>query len=93
MLNENDKQLVEQYQQIKDKIAKIDSDRIKAETELELKNKQLESIVQELNFLGVTDLDNLDNIVEERREAFSKELNELKEKLDNVQWFKKPSNF
>ena len=85
MLNENDKQLVEQYQQIKDKIAKIDSDRIKAETELELKNKQLESIVQELNFLGVTDLDNLDNIVEERREAFSKELNELKEKLDNVQ--------
>lgn len=77
--------LVREYQAIKDKITKIESDKIKTQTELDLKNKELESIKEELKNLGIVDLDNLDRIVEERKAEFEKVLNELKEKLVDVQ--------
>lgn len=86
MLNENNQdELVKEYQSIKDKIAKIESDKIKTQTELDLKNKELESIKEELKELGITDLDNLDKIVEERKAEFTNTLNQLKEKLVDVQ--------
>lgn len=86
MLNENNQdELVKEYQSIKDKIAKIESDKIKTQTELDLKNKELESIKEELKGLGITDLDNLDKIVEERKAEFTNTLNQLKEKLVDVQ--------
>ena len=48
--------LVKEYQTIKDRIAKIESDRIKTQTELDLKDKELEGIKEELKELGITDL-------------------------------------
>lgn len=77
--------LVKEYQTIKDRIAKIESDRIKTQTELDLKDKELEGIKEELKELGITDLENIDKIVEERKAEFEKVLNELKEKLVDVQ--------
>lgn len=77
--------LVKEYQTIKDRIAKIESDRIKTQTELDLKDKELEGIKEELKELGITDLENIDKIVEERKAEFEKVLNELKEKLIDVQ--------
>ena len=85
MLEGSNNDLVKEYQEIKDKIAKIKADKIKTETELDLKNKELESIKEELKNLGITDLDNIDKVVEERKAAFESALNELKVKLDNVQ--------
>lgn len=79
--------LVKEYQTIKDRIAKIESDRIKTQTELDLKDKELEGIKEELKELGITDLENIDKIVEERKAEFEKVLNELKEKLIDVQWY------
>ncbi len=77
--------LVKEYQTIKDRIAKIESDRIKTQTELDLKDKELEGIKEELKELGITDLENIDKIVEERKAEFEKVLNDLKEKLVDVQ--------
>lgn len=77
--------LVKEYQTIKDRIAKIESDRIKTQTELDLKDKELEGIKEELKELGITDLENIDKIVKERKAEFEKVLNELKEKLVDVQ--------
>lgn len=79
--------LVKEYQTIKDRIAKIESDRIKTQTELDLKDKELEGIKEELKELGITDLENIDKIVEERKAEFEKVLNDLKEKLVDVQWY------
>ena len=81
----NENELVKEYQQIKDRISKIKADKIKTETELDLKNKELEGIKEELKSLGIIDLDNVSAVVEEKKAAFEKALNELKVKLDNVQ--------
>lgn len=79
-----DSQLIKEYQEIKDKILKIEADKIKAQTELELKETELANVINQLSELGIKDLDNLDKIVDEKKQAFELKLKELKEVLDNV---------
>lgn len=79
-----DSQLIKEYQEIKDKILKIEADKIKAQTELELKETELTNVINQLSELGIKDLDNLDKIVDEKKQAFELKLKELKEVLDNV---------
>lgn len=85
MLEGNNDELVKRYQTIKDQITKIESDRIKTQTELDLKNKDLEAVVVELKELGITDLDNVDKIVEDKRKEFESTLSSLEAKLVDVQ--------
>ncbi len=82
---DNHEELIKEYQSIKDKVAKIESDKIKTQTELDLKEKELASVVEELKSLGITDLDNVDKVVEERRNRFEEELKSLGDKLVDVQ--------
>lgn len=79
-----DSQLIKEYQEIKDKILKIEADKIKAQTELELKETELANVINQLSELGIKDLDNLDKIIDEKKQAFELKLKELKEVLDNV---------
>ena len=65
-----DSQLIKEYQEIKDKILKIEADKIKAQTELELKETELTNVINQLSELGIKDLDNLDKIVDEKKQAF-----------------------
>lgn len=85
VLGVNNDALVKEYQNIKDRIAKVESDKIKAETELDLESKKLEGIKDELQELNITDLEHIDQIVEDRRLKFEDALKSLKEQLDNVQ--------
>lgn len=85
VLGVNNDALVKEYQNIKDRIAKVESDKIKAETELDLESKKLEGIKDELQELNITDLEHIDQIVEDRRLEFEDALKSLKEQLDNVQ--------
>lgn len=85
VLGVNNDALVKEYQNIKDRIAKVESDKIKAETELDLESKKLEGIKDELQELNITDLEHIDQIVEGRRLEFEDALKSLKEQLDNVQ--------
>lgn len=79
-----DNQLIKEYQEIKNKVSQIEADKIKAQTELELKETDLTNVINQLAELGIKDLDNLDKIVEEKKQAFESKLKELKEVLDNV---------
>lgn len=77
-------QLIKDYQDIKNRIAKLEADKIKAQTELDLKSKELSNIIDQLKELGINDLDKIEEVVEEKRKAFEDQLTALKEKLDNV---------
>lgn len=76
--------IVQEYQLIKEKIVKLEADKIKTATELEIKEKEIASIEAQLNELGITDLENLDKIVEDKKIEFETQLLQLKEQLDNV---------
>ena len=85
--------LVKEYQSIKDRISKLEADKIKTKAELDLKEKELTSVIERLAELGITDLSKVDEIVEERRKEFESQLNGLKEKLDGIQGSQNSSNF
>lgn len=79
-----DEQLIQEYQKIKDRVSKIEEDKIKTSTELDIKKQELDNIVKQLEELGITDLTQIDKIVDEKREKFENTLKTLKEQLDNV---------
>lgn len=85
--------LVREYQSIKDRISKLEADKIKTKAELDIKEKELTSVVEKLAELGITDLSKVDEIVENKKKEFESQLNELKEKLDGVQGSQNSSNF
>lgn len=85
--------LVREYQSIKDRISKLEADKIKTKAELDLKEKELTSVIERLAELGITDLSKVDEIVENKKKEFESQLNELKEKLDGVQGSQNSSNF
>lgn len=80
-----DETLVKEYQEIKDRISKLEAEKIKTKAELDMKEKELTSVVEKLNELGITDLSKVDEIVEDKKKEFESQLNDLKEKLDGVQ--------
>ena len=80
----NNDQLVKEYQEAKNRVNQLEAMKLKAETELDLKNKELSNVIEQLKSLGITDLDKIDEIVEEKKKAFEDNLKELKGKLDNV---------
>lgn len=88
-----DETLVKEYQGIKDRISKLEADKIKTKTELEMKEQELTSVVEKLAELGITDLSKVDEIVETKKTEFENQLKDLKEKLDGVQGSQNPSNF
>lgn len=88
----DNEKLVKEYQGIKDRISKLEAEKIKTKTELDMKEKELTSVVERLNELGITDLSKVDEIVEEKRKEFESQLNELKEKLDGIQGPQNSSN-
>lgn len=75
---------IKEYQEVKNKISQLETEKVKAQTELDLKETELSNIINQLKDLEITDLDNLDKIVEEKKQAFESKLKELKEVLDNV---------
>lgn len=85
--------LVREYQNIKDKISKLEADKIEAKTRLELKEKELTSITEQLAELGITDLSKLNEIVDSKKKEFESQLITLKEKLDGIQGSQNSSNF
>lgn len=88
-----DETLIKEYQNIKDRLAKLEAEAIKTKTELDLKEKELTSVIEKLNEYGITDLSKVDEIVENKRNEFDTQLKELKEKLDGIQGSQNPSNF
>ena len=82
MLNQDD--LVKQYQDIRNKIDEIEKEKIKTKTALDLKEKELVELESKLKELGIDNLDNLDEIVENKKKEFESVLNKLKEQLDGI---------
>lgn len=79
-----DEQLVKEYQNIKDMVSKLEEDKIKTSTELNIKKQELINITEQLKELGITDLTQIDKIVDEKKQEFEDTLKSLKEQLDNV---------
>ena len=76
--------LVARYNSIKKRQQDLENQKISINTSLEIKNKDLESVKSRLQDLGVTDFDNLDVFVQEKREALNKSLSDLEAKLNAV---------
>ena len=76
--------LVARYNSIKKRQQDLENQKISINTSLEIKNKDLESVKSRLQDLGVTDFDNLDAFVQEKREALNKSLSDLEAKLNAV---------
>lgn len=80
----NQDELVKEYQSIKNKIDEIEKEKIKTKTTLDIKEKELEELTNKLKELGITDLDKLSEIVDNKKKEFEDTLIKLKEKLDGI---------
>lgn len=78
-----DNQLVIKFQNIKAAKIKCDTEKVKAQTELDLKKKELANIVEQFKELGI-DPENAENAIQEKTREFEKALNEAQEVLNNV---------
>lgn len=76
-------ELVSRYNNIKKKQQDFENKKIQINTSIGIKEKELETIKEKLVELGVTDFDNLDSFIQEKREAFDKALQELEKDLIN----------
>lgn len=79
-----DENLVKEYQSIKDRVSELEANKIKTKTELELTEKELTDVTEQLKAYGIEDLSKLDEIVSNKKEEFQTQLSKLKEQLDNV---------
>lgn len=76
-------ELISRYNTIKRKQQDFENKKIQINTSIGIKEKELETIKGKLTELGVTDFDNLDSFIQEKREAFDKALQELEKDLIN----------
>lgn len=76
-------ELVSRYNNIKKKQQDFENKKIQINTSIGIKEKELETIKEKLVELGVTDFNNLDSFIQEKREAFDKALQELEKDLIN----------
>lgn len=77
-------ELISRYNTIKRKQQDFENKKIQINTSIGIKEKELETIKGKLTELGVTDFDNLDAFIQEKRDKFNSELQELEGKLDGT---------
>lgn len=75
-------ELVTRYNNLKKKQQDFDNQKIQVQTQVSIKEQEVESLKAKLVEMGVTDFDNLDAFIQTKREAFNAQLKELEAKLN-----------
>ncbi len=75
----NDSDLTQRYSEVKTGISEIERKRIGLSAELELRKKLYDQKVKELEGLGITDIQNLPEILESLKKEFESKLKEAEE--------------
>lgn len=73
--------LVTRYNSLKQRKQDLENKKIQIQTSIDIKNKEIAEVQEQLKALGITDLDNLDAEIQARREAFEQSLQELEKEL------------
>lgn len=75
-------ELVTRYNNLKKRKQDYENQKIQVQTQVSIKEQEVESLKAKLTEMGVTDFDNLDAFINEKREAFDSKLKELEAKLN-----------
>lgn len=78
-----DNQLVQRYQNIQATVNDLETKKVKAQTELEIKEKDLNNIVEQIKAMGI-EPENIEKARQEMSQSFEKALSEAEEALNAV---------
>lgn len=78
-----DNQLVQRYQDIQATVNELETKKVKAQTELEIKEKDLNNIVEQIKAMGI-EPEHIEEAKQEMSQSFKKALSEAEEALNAV---------